>query len=127
MVPTASARRAFSPARDNQRVIAGISYGPYREGQRPGGPEPSVAEIREDLHIIAEHWSMIRLYSSRGPTEDILRTIQEDALPVVVVVGAWIAADDPEADAAEVAQAIRLADTYPDQVAAVSVGNETQV
>jgi len=127
MVPTAEARRAFTPAHDSQRVIAGISYGPYREGQRPGGPDPSVAQLSEDLHIIAERWHMIRLYSSRGPTEAILRTIQEDALPIVVVVGAWISADDPEANAAEIAEAIRLADTYPAQVAAVSVGNETQV
>jgi exo-beta-1,3-glucanase (GH17 family) len=120
-------RRTFDPRHGGERVIAGISYGPYREGQRPGGPDPTDDQLREDLNIIAKHWNMLRVYGSRGPTEPMLRIIRDDELPIHVVVGAWIAADDPEANRAEVDAAIRLANTYPEQVAAVSVGNETQV
>ena len=127
VAPAELERRAFQPMHDGEPVVAGISYGPFRDGQRPGGPDPTVEQIREDLHLLAPDWKMIRFYSSRGPAEDILRVIAEDDLPIVAVVGAWIAADDDGANAAEVAQAIRLANTYPDQVAAVSVGNETQV
>ena len=41
-----------------------VCYGPHRDGQRPGGVDPSVAEMREDLALMAEHWKMIRI--SRG-------------------------------------------------------------
>ena len=30
----------------------GIAYGPFRDGQEPGGVNPSIHELREDLHII---------------------------------------------------------------------------
>lgn len=117
------ARRPFAQT----LAVAGISYGPYRAGQRPGGPDPTAAQIREDLHLIAPRWGMIRLYSSRGPAETILRTVRDEKLPIGVLLGAWIAPDDEAANGAEVAEAIRLARAYPGQVIAVSVGNETQV
>ena len=120
-------RRLFAPSWKGKPIVAGISYGPYRLGQAPGGPDPSDAQVREDLHIISKHWNMLRVYGSRGPTESILRVIRDDNLPIVVVVGAWIAPDDPKSNDAEVDAAIRLANTYVAEVAAVSVGNETQV
>jgi exo-beta-1,3-glucanase (GH17 family) len=120
-------RRAFAPVVDGKPVIAGISYGPYRAGQKPGGPDPTADQILEDLRIIAPRWHMIRYYSSRGPGEDILRVIRDNDLPIRAMVGVWIAPDAPPENAAEVAEAIRLANAYPDQVLAVSVGNESQV
>ena len=124
-------RRAFAPTRAGVPVLAGISYGPFREGQAPGGPDPSRAQIAEDLRIIAERWGMIRVYSSRPPTDEILSVIAEEGLPLQVMVGAWIAPESEpgaaEANAAEVAALIRLANAHPEQVVAVSVGNETQV
>jgi exo-beta-1,3-glucanase (GH17 family) len=57
----------------------------------------------------------------------MLRIIREEALPIQVVLGAWISADDPAGNDEEVAAAIALAQTFPDEVLAVSVGNETQV
>lgn len=112
---------------DGEAVLAGVSYGPYRAGQRPGGPFPSEDQIREDLGLIGARWHLIRVYGSGPPTEDVLRVIRDDDLPIRVVVGAWIARDADAANAAEVAQAIHLANAYPEQVVAVSVGNETQV
>lgn len=124
-------RRPFAPVRDGAPVIRGVSYGPFREGQRPGGPNPSREQIAEDLRILAPHWGMVRVYSSRAPTETILQVIRDENLPLQVMVGAWIApaSEDgaAEANAAEVETAIRLARDYPEQVVAVSVGNETQV
>ena len=120
-------RRPFAPMRDGAPVVAGISYGPFRAGQKPGGPDPTPAQILEDLRILAPRWGMIRFYASRGPAETILRTLRDERIPIQVMVGAWIAPDDDEANAAEVAEAIRLANAYPEQVIAVNVGNETQV
>lgn len=125
--PTDDGRRAFAPTRGGEAIMHGISYGPYREGQRPGGPDPDAAQIAEDLAIVARHWGMLRMYSSRGPAEVVLRTIRDRQLPLKVMLGAWIAPDDPAANDAEVARAIALAGAYRDIVVAVSVGNETQV
>ncbi len=120
-------RRPFAPMVAGERVLAGISYGPFREGQAPGGPWPSEAELEQDLRIIAEHWGMIRMYSTDVATQAAVRIIAEHDLPIRVLLGAWIAPDEPEANAAEVARAIELANSYPEVIAAVNVGNETQV
>ncbi len=120
-------RRHFAPVVAGEPVFAGISYGPYREDQRPGGPDPTRDQILEDLRLLAPRWHMIRFYSSRGPAEDILATIRDHELPIVAMVGVWIASDAATENAAEVEEAIRLVNAYSDQVVAVSVGNETQV
>ena len=120
-------RRAFAPIVNGKPVLHGISYGPFREGQRPGGPNPTDDQILEDLKIVSQRWHMIRVYSSADPTEAILRTIRDHELPLVVMVGAWIGPEDPAKNAEEAAGAIRLANAYPNVVCAVNVGNETQV
>jgi hypothetical protein len=55
-------------------------YGPHRDGQWPGGPGPSVAQIREDLALINPHWDMIRIYGSTGIAGTLLEVIKEDNL-----------------------------------------------
>jgi exo-beta-1,3-glucanase (GH17 family) len=136
--PSAITRRPVTPQVNGEAIRAGISYGPYREGQSPGGVQPTEEEILEDLQILAPHWNMIRIYSSRGPAEPILRLIREHDIPMRVMLGAWIDRErDPEtgeeypehiaANEAEVAGAIELANAYPEVVFAVSVGNESQV
>lgn len=107
--------------------VHAVAYGPHRDGQRPGGPDPSAAEIREDLALMLPHWRLLRVYGARGPGETLLEAIRADGLDMRVMLGAWIAPDDPAGNRAEVETAIRLANAYPDIVAAVSVGNETQV
>jgi len=126
-VVEAEGRRAFPPQREGKPLLAGVSYGPFRAGQRPGGPLPSVEQITQDLRLLAPRFGMIRVYSSLAPTEAVLKAIAAHELPLGAMVGVWLAADDPEANAAEIAEAIRLARAYPMQVIAVAVGNETQV
>ena len=120
-----------------------ICYGPFRDGQRPGGDAlPSSSQIEEDLKLLSQHWKWLRLYSSVPPAETVLRVIRERNLDLKVVLGVWIAmeqrfndrgeavVDFPEArkaNHAEVAASIDLAGRYPEVVRAVSVGNETQV
>jgi exo-beta-1,3-glucanase (GH17 family) len=112
----------------------GVAYGPHRAGQHPEGAQPTRAQLREDLLLIGKHWRLLRVYSARGAAPLIAELIRAERLPLRLVVGAWIspepedAADSPApAHRAEVAAAIRLANDYPDVVAADSVGNETQV
>jgi exo-beta-1,3-glucanase (GH17 family) len=106
---------------------AAICYGPHRDGQHPGGPSPSAAELREDLRLMAPRWNLLRIYGSSGFARSLLEIIRADALDMKVMLGAWIAPDDVEGNRREVATAIELANAFPGIVLAVSVGNETQV
>jgi len=119
-----------------------VAYGLYRDGQRPGGAEPTADEIREDLRIMAPHWRLLRTYGAVGPPETLLAVIRDGGVDMKVLLGAWIATEErrdstgavverfPDAIAgnrAEIETAVRLANAYPDIVVSVCVGNETQV
>jgi exo-beta-1,3-glucanase (GH17 family) len=119
-----------------------VCYGPFRAGQGPTGLQPSREELLEDLRIIEAHWNTVRTYAAVGTTETVLELIRAHDLDIRVVVGVWIAtevvrdadgvviedrAHARRANELEVQTGIRLANTYPDIVAAVAVGNETQV
>jgi exo-beta-1,3-glucanase (GH17 family) len=115
---------------DDEWIGAGISYGEYRDGQSPNAQAPTIEQIREDLHIIKEHWGLIRMYGTRS-AENVCKVIREDKLPIKLMAGAWIGAENTqeevEANKSEVANVIRIANAYPDVVIAINVGNETQV
>jgi len=144
--------RAGNEAIDAVRVLSAgpgergpgpaICYGPHRDGQWPGGPAPTVEQVREDLLAIFPHWRLIRLYGSSEFGRPVLEAIRSADLDLKVILGAWIAPEevrdeqgallkgDPGAAAAnqlEADSAIALAAAYPDLVLAVCVGNETQV
>jgi exo-beta-1,3-glucanase (GH17 family) len=132
--------RAFHPYIGEEWIGNAVSYGPFRDGQSPGGKGPSDEQILEDLRIIAVHWSLIRMYGSEW-AEPVLRLIREEELPIRVLVGAWLTTEvkkgpdgkdviDADAVAANVRQvngAIRVAREYPELVAGISVGNEIRV
>jgi exo-beta-1,3-glucanase (GH17 family) len=120
----------------------GVSYGPYREGQRPGGPSPSRAQLREDLELLRSRWTLLRLYSADDTAEEVLSLIRAERLPFKVLLGAWIAPEarlgadgavlaplpeSRQANRGQVETAVRLANAYPEVVLALVVGNETQV
>lgn len=134
--------RPFVPYSGDRWIGNAVCYGPHRDGQRPGGASPSKDELREDLRLMQPHWSLLRTYGAGGFVADMLELIRAEKMDFKVVLGAWVAverdldSDDapgafhPEVAAAndrEIAAAIDLARAYPDIVAAVCVGNETQV
>lgn len=133
--------RKFSPVVGDKWIGEGISYGPYREGQGPGGELPTQEQLLEDLEIVSKRWNLIRMYGSTDVAEDVLKLIRQKKLPIRVLVGAWIDRETPrpdeeptedltaakDANQREVKNAIRLANSYADIVMAVSIGNETQV
>jgi exo-beta-1,3-glucanase (GH17 family) len=134
--PPTAARRPFVLPAGAGWTGNGIGYGPHRAGQTPdGGPQPTRAQLLEDLRLMQRHWSMLRMYASTGAAETVAELIRAERLPLRLVVGAWIAPEDPQApdsparraNLAQISTAIRLANDYPDVVAAVTVGNETQV
>ncbi len=127
---------------DGERWIGNaVAYGPHRDGQRPGGVDPTPAELLQDLRLMAPRWGLLRVYASTGATPALLGVIREEGIPMKVMLGVWI---DPErtsgegatavpdtaamaANRREVESAVRLAAEYPDLVPAVCVGNETQI
>ncbi len=136
------ARRPVTlPATDGIWGGVGVCYGPFRDEQSPGGASPTTAQIREDLHILARHWRIVRMYGSRGATREACRIIREDKLPLRMMVGAWIGQESkPDSpvgvitdehaaseNRGEVREAIALANNFPDVVFALNIGNEALV
>lgn len=135
-------RRVFRSYMGDRWIGNAIAYGPYRDGQAPGGPDPSRDELLEDLRLMAPRWPLIRVYGATGPAADILSVIRAHRLPMRVMLGVWLAPEDRrdstgavlevfpdvrERNRRQVEVAIRLARTYQDIVLAISAGNETQV
>ena len=109
-----------------------IAYSGFRAGQSPEkGTFPSQEEIREDLTLLrAAGFGLIRIYSSGRHGRDVLEVIARERLDLRVQLGAYLSGshrDKAEANLREIADAIELANTYPDIVAGVSVGNEVLV
>lgn len=123
--------RQFDPTLEGEWIGQAISYGCYREGQAPGNIGPSKEEILEDLQIITQYWNLIRVYNADDDTERILEVIKENQLPVRMMLGVWLAREDDDTvktmNITNVLRTIDLAKKYPEIIAAISVGNETQV
>jgi exo-beta-1,3-glucanase (GH17 family) len=119
--------RPFTLRLDDRPPVGAVCYGPHRDGQRPGGPEPAVAQLREDLRLMGRHWDLLRIYGASGFADSLLSLIRDDGPGMRVMLGVWISQDDTLANRREVEAAVRLAAVYPEIVVAVSVGNETQV
>jgi exo-beta-1,3-glucanase (GH17 family) len=134
--------RTFSPSIGGQRIYNAICYGPHRDGQRPGGAQPSAEELLEDLRLMEPHWKLIRIYGSSEFTETFFEVIRENGFEVKVVLGIWIDPEEKRGEDGEVLEryedavalnlreieaGVRLANEYPDIVEAIVVGNETQI
>lgn len=123
-----------------------VCYSGYREGQRPGQVYPSYEQVREDLHIIKNHWQYIRLYSCDEHSKTVLEVIKNDNLNLKVMLGAFIEAEinnpncpwggEYEVDQlirneainlSQINQLIVLANQYSNIIFALSVGNEACV
>jgi len=124
-----------------------ICYSGYREGQSPDARVyPSVEQIREDLHLLARHWQLLRLYDCSPHAERVLQVIREDRLALRVMLGAYLGAEmnnfgcpwggsyaeeqleaNRRENAAELDRLVALARAHEDIVFSVAVGNECTV
>lgn len=122
-----------------------ICYSGYREGQSPKTVAPFEDEIREDLHILVDAgFKYVRMYDPNVHAERVLKVIREEKLPLKAMIGidsdheinnaacpfekqelseAELQANRDRNDA-EIDKLIALVKKYPDEVMAVSVGNE---
>lgn len=121
-----------------------ISYGGYRGLSR--AEQPSITQLKEDLRIMhAMGIRFLRTYNVQLPhASNVLKAISElqqeiGEFEMYVMLGAWIdctgawtdapnhEAGDFEANQAEIDRAVALAQSYPDIVKVVAVGNEAMV
>ena len=122
-----------------------ICYSGYREGQSPMGEVPSIEQIEEDMNIlVADGYRYIRMYDPNEHARRTLEVIRKNNLPIKCMIGVdnftevnnpncpWdhrerpaeeLAANAARNDA-EVEKLIELVKEYPDEIFAVSVGNE---
>lgn len=121
-----------------------ISYGGYRKTSRD--IQPTLEELKEDLLIMhAMGIRILRTYNVHLPhAENILKAIkelktQDASFEMYVMLGAWIDCKnawtglpvdhnlESERNEQEIKKAVALANTYPDIVKVIAVGNEAMV
>ena len=78
-------------------AVMAIAYSGYREGQHPdrgeGANNPTEAQILEDLRMLVEaNFNLIRLYDAGENSLMVLKLIDQHALPIRVLLGAWLSA-----------------------------------
>ena len=124
-----------------------ICYSGYRENQSPiDGIFPSYEEIHEDLKILKDNWSLLRLYDCSLHAKLVLKVIRNESIDLKVMLGADMAAEEANPNCPwgavysheellanrqrndeEIERLIDLAKRYPDLVHSASVGNEASV
>jgi exo-beta-1,3-glucanase (GH17 family) len=121
-----------------------ICYGGYRTTTRD--VVPTVAEIKEDMQILsAMKIKVLRTYNVRfKEAVHLLEAIAalkkvQPGFEMYVMLGAWIDCknaftsntpvhnEESEHNAVEIAEAVRLANQYPDIIKIIAVGNEAMV
>jgi exo-beta-1,3-glucanase (GH17 family) len=100
-----------------------VSYVPYQNGQDPlvEGTQVYPEEIDRDLALLSQYSNCVRTYSTKDGIESVLTSARKYRLKVLE--GLWLSSD-PEKNRAQIATTIKLANQFPDVVAAIVVGNE---
>ena len=101
--------------------VSGLTYTPFRDNANPtNGKEPTLAEVRRDLSLMAGLTSQIRTYSTVGANYGV--PTMADKMGLRVMAGAWIDVD-PKRNRQEIDNLVALA-TNNGSVSRVTVGNE---
>jgi exo-beta-1,3-glucanase (GH17 family) len=100
-----------------------VSYVPYQNGQDPlvEGTQVSPEEIDRDLALLSNYSNCVRTYSIKDGIQSVLTSARKYRLKVLE--GLWLSSD-PEKNRVQIATTIRLANQFPDVIAAIVVGNE---
>lgn len=108
------------PAPDIEGLVASMSYAPFQGATHADQARTSVAQIRSDLRLLAQHTRAIRIYSSTGGVELVPPVAAEFGLKVTA--GAWLDTNK-QRNEREVRAAIELA-RRNSNVQAIVIGNE---
>lgn len=103
-----------------------VSYAPFRDGQSPlaGGTTIPEAQIDEDLAQLSTLAACVRTYSVELGLDRVVPLAKKHGLKVFQ--GIWLGSDQ-EKNRKEIEAGVRLAQQYPETVAALVVGNEVML
>jgi exo-beta-1,3-glucanase (GH17 family) len=114
----------------NPKYFACIPYAGYRTGQAPGGTEPTYAQVRQDMGILAPYTHGIRTYGTNWHNSD--PNFGQDMIPHLcdslnlnLYMGIWL--DNTYTDAVNQANcdlAITVINQNHKSIKSVIVGNE---
>ncbi len=111
---------AGGPPVYTSKPMSVVAYSPYRDGQAPGGAQPSQAQVRADLEMLKPYVDGVRVYGTDGANAFVPALCDE--LGIDLHLGAWIdglPSDEPNVRA--LAQIVN--DAHPSIKTAI-VGNE---
>ena len=99
-----------------------VSFAPFRDGQSPLTDRfATVAQVEQDLALLAPHVRAIRSYAALGGEYDLAAMARTHGLKLWL--GLWLGGDRAQ-NAREIAAGIAIANRHPDTVERVVVGNE---
>ncbi len=124
-----------------------ICYSGFRNGQQPGGINPSYEEIKEDLLLLKSHWKYLRLYDCDEHALTVIKVIKDEKLDFKLMLGAYIVAEmnnygcpwnggiyeekqleeNKKNNDLKIQRLIDLANQFPEIIFSVSLGNEACV
>lgn len=132
--------------KNNLEPAKAICYSGFRNGQQPGLAYPSYEEIKEDLLILQNEWKYLRLYDCDQHAEMVLKVISDEKFAFKIMLGAFIEAEmnnfgcpwggvyeeeqlekNRKNNDKKIEQLIAFANTYPEIIFSLSVGNEACV
>jgi exo-beta-1,3-glucanase (GH17 family) len=120
-LPGAVEAGAGRPTVHSARGLIGMAYGPFRQSESPEwGIYPTLAEVREDMPLLALVANGIRTYGCQN-LQTVITATQEIGLPLAL--GAWLSGDSG-ADRAEIECAVAEAQASA-AVTSLIVGSES--
>lgn len=91
---------AGGPPVYTNKPMSVVAYSPYRDGQAPGGAQPTKEQVRADLELLKPYVDGVRVYGTDGANAYIPALCDE--LGIDLHIGAWIdglASDEPNVHA----------------------------
>jgi exo-beta-1,3-glucanase (GH17 family) len=102
------------------KPMNGIAYSPYRDGQAPGGAQPTIEQVREDLEILKPLVDSVRVYGTDGANAYVPALCDE--LGIDLHIGAWI--DGLPSDGPNVMALADIVNQNHPSIKTAVVGNE---
>ena len=111
---------AGGPPVFSSKPMSVVAYSPYRDGQAPGGAQPSMAQVREDLELLKPFVDGVRVYGTDGANSYIPALCDE--LGIDLHIGAWI--DGIDSDEPNVHALATVVKANHPSIKTAIVGNE---
>jgi len=111
---------AGGPPVYGSKAMSVVAYSPYRDGQAPGGAQPTKDQVKEDLMLLKPYVDGVRVYGTDGANAYIPALCDE--LGIDLHIGAWI--DGLNSDEPNVHALAKVVNENHPSIKTAIVGNE---